>query len=100
MFSLSAFIAKLIPIGGALLQNVNTSPKSKHEENADMSESDSDIEVEEQVSAIDIGKKSRCLLEILMHNVLDLDSVCNSVKLTMSTISTVERFVVNWCYTS
>lgn len=68
MFSLSAFIAKLIPIGGALLQNVNTSPKSKHEENADMSESDSDIEVEEQVSAIDIGKKSRCLLEILMHN--------------------------------
>lgn len=68
MFSLSAFIAKLIPIGGALLQNVNTSPKSKHEENADMSESDSDIEVEEQVSAIDIGKKSQCLLEILMHN--------------------------------
>lgn len=66
--SLSAFVAKLIPLGGALLQNVNTSPKSKHEENADMSESDSDIEVEEYVTAIDRGKKSWCLLEVLMYN--------------------------------
>lgn len=55
----SPFVAKLIPLEGALLQNVNTSPKSKHEEIDDMSESDSDIEVEEQVSAIDIDGEGK-----------------------------------------
>ncbi|KAI5655603.1 hypothetical protein M9H77_32790 [Catharanthus roseus] len=49
----SPFVARLIQHDVALLQNVNTSPKPKHDENVNMSEGDSDIEVDEHVSAVD-----------------------------------------------
>lgn len=69
-------MARLIQHDVALLQNVNTSPKPKHDENVNMSEGDSDIEVDEHVSAVDRGTKPLCVLE-LWHT-LKLDNECNT----------------------
>lgn len=49
----SPFVARLFNVNDGLLENVNTSPKPKHVEEANMLESDSDIEVDEETSAVD-----------------------------------------------
>lgn len=55
MACFSAFVAKLLPAKDVLLENVNTSPKPKHEEDVNLLESDSDTEVDEESSAVDGG---------------------------------------------
>ena len=55
LHSFSAFVARLFNVNDGLLENVNTSPKPKHVEEANMLESDSDIEVDEETSAVDKG---------------------------------------------
>ncbi|XP_071918277.1 uncharacterized protein [Coffea arabica] len=49
----SPFVARLFNVNDGLMENVNTSPKPKHVEEANMLESDSDNEVDEETSAVD-----------------------------------------------
>ncbi|KAL3499460.1 hypothetical protein ACH5RR_038553 [Cinchona calisaya] len=49
----SPFVARLFTGNDALLENVNTSPKTKHEVGANLLDSDSDIEVDEETHFVD-----------------------------------------------
>ncbi|KAI3453532.1 hypothetical protein Pfo_010195 [Paulownia fortunei] len=50
----SPFVLRLDPRKDFLMENINISPKSKGMEDMDLLESDSDIEVDEQISALDM----------------------------------------------
>lgn len=51
----SAFVAKLVPREEILLENINISPKSKGVESMNLSESDSDVEADHEIPAMEMN---------------------------------------------